>query len=145
MIESWFEGKKIKLERIYRASIDGFTGQAFHSKCDSQTPFLAVVESEHGKRFGGYLSVKLDQGTNKDYTDENAFIFSLTNRTKHDILPNKKNKAYHHYAATSAGMYFGGNASGEMFICNNCDKDGSSFGGFGHTYKLPEGIVYGSE
>jgi hypothetical protein len=43
---------------------------------------MAIIESEHGKRFGGFLSVRLDQGEDKSYKDENAFLFSLTNRIK---------------------------------------------------------------
>ncbi len=35
MIQSWFDNKKIQLENIYTATVDGFTAEAFHSKCDS--------------------------------------------------------------------------------------------------------------
>ena len=35
MIESWFDGKKIKLEKLYRATEDGFTGEKFHAKCNN--------------------------------------------------------------------------------------------------------------
>ncbi len=35
VIESWFPGKKIKLEKVFRASEDGFTGTAYHAKCNN--------------------------------------------------------------------------------------------------------------
>ncbi len=84
-IESWFPGKKIKLEKLYRASEDGFTGDAYHGKCNNQSPILNVVESEHGRKFGGYTSVKFDS-TCKYYQDENAFIFSLSDKKKFELI-----------------------------------------------------------
>ena len=47
---------------------------------------ITVVESEHGKRFGGYRGFKLDQGEGKWYSSDKAFLFSLFNRSKHEIL-----------------------------------------------------------
>ena len=46
---------------------------------------LLVIESEHGKRFGCYRGFKLDQGE-KWYNDDKAFIFSLSNKSKHEIV-----------------------------------------------------------
>ena len=60
LIQSWFNGKKIKLEKLYRATEDGFNGTAYHAKCNNKENILNVVESEHGKRFGGFSSVKFD-------------------------------------------------------------------------------------
>jgi hypothetical protein len=58
VIESWFNGKKIKLEKLYRASEDGFNGNAYHAKCNGIPHILNFVESEHGRKFGGYTSVQ---------------------------------------------------------------------------------------
>ena len=60
MIESWFNGKKIKLEKLYRATEDGFNGTAYHDKCKNLCHVINVVESEQGRKFGGYTSVKFD-------------------------------------------------------------------------------------
>ena len=60
MIQSWFGDQKIKLERVYRASVDGFTTQGYKGKCDPCDMLITIVESEHGKRFGGYRGFKLD-------------------------------------------------------------------------------------
>ena len=57
VIESWFNGKKIKLEKLYRATEDGFNGNAYHAKCNGIPHILNFVESEHGRKFGGYTSV----------------------------------------------------------------------------------------
>ena len=85
LIESWFNGKKIKLEKLYRATEDGFNGTAYHAKCNNLCHIFNVVESEHGKKFGGYSSVQFDS-TNKWYVDPNAFIFSLSDKKKFEHI-----------------------------------------------------------
>jgi hypothetical protein len=35
MVESWFDGQKIKLEKIYRATEDGFNAEKFYPKCNN--------------------------------------------------------------------------------------------------------------
>ncbi len=64
---------------------------------------LLVVESEHGKRFGCYRGFKLDQGESKYYNDDKAFIFSLSNRSKHEIVV--KSNVFHNYAMNSTGGF----------------------------------------
>ena len=66
LIESWFNGKKIKLEKLYRATEDGFNGTAYNAKSKNLSHILSFAESEHGKKFGGYSSVQFDS-TNKWY------------------------------------------------------------------------------
>lgn len=86
LIESWFDGKKIKLEKLYRATVDGFNGPAYHAKCNGISGILNVVESEHGKKFGGYSSVKFDSTQGKWYKDPNAFIFTISDKKKFEII-----------------------------------------------------------
>jgi hypothetical protein len=82
-VESMFTGK-IKLEKVYTATTDGFHGEKYHAKCNNKNDILTVVESEHGKKFGGYTSVQFDSSV-KWYADSKAFVFSLSNRTKHPL------------------------------------------------------------
>ncbi len=35
-----------RFELIFRASRDGFNGQAFHSKCDNKGPTLVIIKSK---------------------------------------------------------------------------------------------------
>lgn len=79
LIESWFPGKKIRLERLYRGSDDGFNGAAYHAKFNFTPHILNVVKSELGNRFGSYSSVSFDS-QNRYYNDPKAFIFSLTTK-----------------------------------------------------------------
>jgi hypothetical protein len=47
-------------------------------------PTVTLVSSEGGKLFGGYTSLSWSSQTTSEWMkDEKAFIFSLSNRTKH--------------------------------------------------------------
>ena len=76
------------LERFYRATIDGFNQAGFRSKAHMKDNIVIVVESEHGKKFGGYTShviLETNQG-NMNFLDKSSFIFSLTQQTKHKLI-----------------------------------------------------------
>jgi len=68
---------------LYRASTDGYRSSSFHSRCDEAGPTICFVLNEHGKVFGGYVSIDWIQGLRGYKPDLNAFIFSLTDKTKH--------------------------------------------------------------
>ena len=59
---------------LYRASRDGYTAAAFHSKCDGKINTLIIIRSNtYGNVFGGYANVAWP--TSATATDSNAFIF----------------------------------------------------------------------
>ena len=71
---------------MYRGTIDGFDSTSFRAKVHSREGIIIVVESELGKKFGGYTSLAINQSSNDSYhSDTKAFIFSLTHQTKHSI------------------------------------------------------------
>ena len=43
-----------KAERLFRASEDGFSKDAFHQSCDNKEDTLVLVQTEFGKTIGGY-------------------------------------------------------------------------------------------
>ena len=74
----------INLELIFRASRDGYSAENFHSKCDDMGPSLTIVQSEYGYRFGGYSKISwISHSKVFCIADSDAFIFSLTHKTKH--------------------------------------------------------------
>jgi hypothetical protein len=87
-LEKWFDGRKFVLERFYRATADGFSNANFRSKAHMKENVVIVVESEHGKKFGGYTShviLETNQG-NSYFIDKISIIFSLTQQTKHKLI-----------------------------------------------------------
>ncbi len=90
MLKEWFENKKIELIKIYTGSVHQFTRKSFDDNCLNKGPTLTVVESENGRRFGGFTS---QNWTRKDgsfdfYTeDAQAWIFSLDCAKQFRIKP----------------------------------------------------------
>ena len=61
-----------------RGTKDGFLASTFHELCDGKGPTLTIVESEHGKIFGGFTSVSWSSLNGRYLPDPTAFVFSLT-------------------------------------------------------------------
>ena len=45
----------IKLNLLYKATVDSDSAEAFHRNCDKAESSLVLVETDKGKRFGGFL------------------------------------------------------------------------------------------
>ena len=48
--------KKLTLNLLYKASADSDKAEAFHGKCDDAKSTIVLVETDKGKRFGGYTT-----------------------------------------------------------------------------------------
>jgi hypothetical protein len=87
-LQDCFDGRPFTLEKHYTASDHGFTAEGFASKMAKKQDVLVVVESEAGKKFGGFTSLQMLGGianNNKWQKDPKAFVFSLSNKTKHKV------------------------------------------------------------
>ena len=79
------QSKKITLDLLYKATIDGDKASSFHNKCDWASKTLVLIKSGKGKRFGGYTTCSWrDDSIEKK--DENAFVFSLDKMKIYDII-----------------------------------------------------------
>jgi hypothetical protein len=88
LLQEWFDGRPFTLKRHYTASDHGFTSEGFASKIAKKHDILVVVESEAGKKFGGFTSLQIfdDIAHNNIFQkDPKAFVFSLSNKTKHKV------------------------------------------------------------
>jgi len=78
--------KKITLNLLYKATVDTDKAQAFHEKCDEAQSSLVLVETDKGKRFGGFTTCSW-AGECEDKKDENAFVFSLDKMMIYENIP----------------------------------------------------------
>ena len=78
--------KKITLNLLYKATVDSDKAQAFHEKCDEAQSSLVLVETDKGKRFGGFTTCSWE-GECIDKKDENAFVFSLDKMMIYENIP----------------------------------------------------------
>ena len=78
--------QKLTLNLVYKATADSDKAVAFHEKCDDAKSTLVLVETDKGKRFGGYTTCSWS-GDCVDKKDENAFVFSLDKMEIYEHIP----------------------------------------------------------
>ena len=81
--------KKMTLNLIYKATADTDRAADFHKKCDEAKNTLVLVETDKGKRFGGYTSVSW-KGKYIEKMDKEAFVFSLDKMKIYENIPGEK-------------------------------------------------------
>ena len=80
--------KKITLNLLYKATVDSDKATAFHDKCDHAQSSLVLVETDKGKRFGGFTTCSW-AGDCEEKKDEDAFVFSLDKMMIYENIPNE--------------------------------------------------------
>ena len=81
--------KKITLNLIYKATADSDKAEAFHKKCDRASSTLVLIETDKGRRFGGFTKCSW-AGECIEKKDDEAFIFSLDKMMTYDIIPGEE-------------------------------------------------------
>ncbi len=125
---------------LYRARRDGFTGEAFHSKCDGKGNTITIIKNNLNYVFGGYASSAW-HSSGAWNNDPNAFLFSLRRSGvsfKDKFTVKEASSALYGYS--SYGPTFGGNH--DIHICNQSDTNIGSYSDFGFSYNLPDGYTY---
>ena len=93
--------RKVKL--LYKATLEENTRDDFHRKCDNKGATVTLIETTKGRRFGGYTS--LSWSSNEGWKDDKeAFLFSLDNDKKYDVIQDAKYKVY---SGKGYGQWFG--------------------------------------
>ena len=83
MIKEWINpDKEIEFKLLFRKSRDGSNGKDFHRNCDNKGPTLTLIETNKGKKFGGYTPINWESPDYQDKTDDLTFIFSLNSMLK---------------------------------------------------------------
>uniref|UniRef100_A0A3Q3EX93 Interferon induced protein 44f3 n=1 Tax=Kryptolebias marmoratus TaxID=37003 RepID=A0A3Q3EX93_KRYMA len=67
----------VKLKLLHKASVHGFTGPAFHNRCDNHCPTVSVGYNVSGYVFGGYTRQAFSQ-TGQYANDDQAFLFTFS-------------------------------------------------------------------
>ena len=134
--------KSITGNLLYRATRDGFSAEAFHSKCDGVANTITIIKNNFNYVFGGYASEPWNSSGSYIY-DRNAFLFSLR---KYGISQ-KNDKflvgsiGYALYGHSNYGPTFG--AGHDLHICDHSNVTIGNHSNFGHSYILPAGLIYG--
>ena len=83
------KNQKLTLNLLYKASADSDKAAAFHAKCDQAKSTIVLIETDKGKRFGGFTSCSWE-GDCLEKLDETAFIFSLDKMKTYDSIPGEE-------------------------------------------------------
>ena len=129
---------------LYRASRDGFTASAFHSRCDGIADTVTIIKTNSNYVFGGYTAAKWATNNNNYISDSNAFIFSLRRNgtsNNHKLPIIKAEKAI--YGGPGYGPLFGDGS--DIRIIDKSDIKVDSYSNLGYSYQCPPGYSYGTE
>ena len=72
---------------IYRATENGDEPKSFFDKCSNMSPTVSLIKTTKERIFGGFTKAEwTDKKGNVKLRDENAFLYSLDNKEKYDVL-----------------------------------------------------------
>ncbi len=128
---------------LYRATRDGFTSQAFHSKCDGKKNTITIIKNNLNYVFGGYASSAWNSSGGY-IKDPYAFIFSLRRAGvsfKDKFTVKLAQYEYALYGTSGDGPIFGN----DIHICNQSNTNIGSYCQFGASYNLPDGYTFGGK
>lgn len=119
MLLKWF-GRDYELILAYDSIKHGDSSASFHSKCDGKVQTITLIETDTGRRFGGYSKLSWDSVEDFKGGDKTAFIFSLD---KQVMLPinNVDNVIY---CSSKSGPKFG---SHDITISDEFTKNYNSY------------------
>jgi hypothetical protein len=130
-------GSKCVFKLLWKGSRDGFTAEAFHSRCDNKGLTLTLIQSSFNKVFGGYTSVPWQSRADSKFEDDkNAFIFSLTMKVK---CKHQKKINASVLGKKGFGPIFG--AGPDIRVADRCDRKDvcENMVNGNQVFELPEG------
>ena len=130
---------------LYRATRDTFNTVIFHQKCDGVKNTISIIKNNLDYVFGGYASSPWNS-SGQYINDPNAFIFTLRRNGKFEcnkFMVKNANVANGTNGTSAYGPTFG--AGHDIYIINNSNANMGSYSNFGHSYSLPDNIVYGTD
>ena len=80
---------KMNLNLLYKATADSGKAKIFHKKCDNAESSIVLIETDIGKRFGGFTSVNW-RGKCINKKDKKSFVFSLDNMKIYENISEEK-------------------------------------------------------
>ena len=111
------------IQAIFQSSLNGDSAQTFHKFCDSEPNVIVVLETNEGKRFGGFTTIGFnsDNGTVKD---SYSFLFSFDLMKIYKCKRERKNI----YCNENTGPYFGDKNNKDLVISDKCCNSESFVG-----------------
>ena len=92
LLINWLNFKPKSINLLLNSNKDGDTKEAFHRLCDGKCPTIGIIETTKGHKFGGYTTKTWNGNQNESncISDNYAFIFSLDNKKKYNVINSNK-------------------------------------------------------
>jgi hypothetical protein len=131
MLKRWLDMDNPETTLLYKGSKDGFKANTFHFLCDNKGPTISLIKSDYEKVFGAYtkLSFKSCDDLQME-ADDTAFLFSVTNKTKHEPYANRERAVCNQ---TKCLLLFG-KLNPDLAIYDNCNAFAKSASYLGSTF-----------
>lgn len=132
--------KKLSLQLLYSATVDGDKSQKFHELCDYHKNTLIIIKTDTNNIFGGFAGKtwnSLELGRKRDIK---SFIFSLDNQK---IYNPKFESKYHLFCSDNDGPCFYAFSVNDLCLQNGgfCDEIYKcSYNSFESDYEINKGI-----
>ena len=135
-ISKWIDSnKEITYKLLFKKTRDGDTTKRFHDFCDNKGKTVTIIETNEGKKFGGFTNENWDlfSGYKKN---ENDFVFSLDLNKIYKLQDNGSI-----CCGEKEGPYFGyGGTNSDIRISNGTLNYGQTIGiSFGSNKELTGG------
>lgn len=109
-----------QVQLVFSSDRDGLTDTDFHRLCDGIGPTLVLIQTDKTV-VGGWTDKSWQSPDNPSYTrSSNAFLFSLTKKTKYPIKPDERGRA------TCLGKYLGPCFGDDIVISGLMDSEENS-------------------
>ena len=108
--------KEINL--LYQATVNGDSSIAFKNHCNDKGPTLTLIKTKNNDIFGGFTKCNLTNNNFKYGYDEDAFLFSISNKKIFEVI--KPEKAIITYEINYAFGCFGNTNDWDgLYFCDN--------------------------
>ena len=130
-ISNWIDSnKKITYNLLFKKTRDGESTKRFHDFCDNKGKTVTIIETNEGKKFGGFTNENWDKSS--EYKkNEKDFVFSLNLNKIYKLNDNASI-----YCGENEGPYFGyGGYNADIRISNKTLNYGETVGNSFGSYK----------
>ena len=134
-----------KFTLLYKGSRDGFSANAFHSKCDGYANTLTIIKVVNDEAtsnvsiFGRYTTVAWDS-SNQMKSDKHAFLFSLVNKNEENSFKIAIDPSQAQWAIRCHGDWGPTFGAGDHDLCvyGNANRNPKSSSSLGRSYVHPK-------
>lgn len=128
LFNEWL-GKEFTMDLLYSSDLHGQDVSIFHERCDGESETLTLIQTNKGRRFGGFTYLKFSSENKFENGNGEDFIFTLDKKM---MFKNDKNHIYALYNNPNMFPTFG--YPSDIYVHKTCFTSSSSYCSFPSSY-----------